>query len=90
MADRLENQVPEDIKKIRTAELIELGNKLELKFVKCTENTVQTVLFETEDGEFSEGYTQHYVRVRAKAVPGSICNVHIVCSDGKTAAGEPC
>ena len=90
VADRLENQVPEDIKKIRTAELIELGNKLEMNFVKCTENTVQTVLFETEDDEFSEGYTQHYVRVRARAVPGSICKVRINCFDGKTAVGEPC
>ena len=90
VADRLPGQVPEELKKIRTAQLIELGNKLELNFVKSTENTVQTVLFETEDGEFSEGYTQHYVRVRARAFPGSISKVLITCADGKIAVGEPC
>ena len=88
VADRLENQVNEETKKIRAQELINLGNKLELRFVKDIENTVQTVLFETEDGEFSEGYTQHYVRVRARAVPGEISDVIIRCAEGKTAIGE--
>jgi len=88
VADRMPGQVNEEIKKIRAQELINLGNKLELRFVKGIENTVQAVLFETEDGGFSEGYTQHYVRVRAKAVPGEICNVMIRCGEEKTAVGE--
>ena len=90
LADRMEGHVSEELKKIRAQELINLGNKLELSFVKHTENTVQTVLFETSDGEYSEGYTQHYVRVRAKAVPGEIRNVLITRSEGTTAMGEAC
>ena len=89
VADRLPGQVSEETKKIRAQELIELGNKLELKFVKSIENTVQTVLFETDDGEFSEGYTQHYVRVRARAKAGSTGDVIIRCTEGSVAIGEP-
>ena len=88
VADRMEGHVNEEIKKIRAQELINLGNKLELRFVKGIENTVQAVLFETEDGGFSEGYTQHYVRVRAKAIPGEISNVIIRCAEDKVAVGE--
>lgn len=88
LADKMDGQVDEALKKIRAQEIIELGNKLEARFVKYTENTVQTVLFETGDGEYSEGYTQHYVRVRVRAVPGEIRKVLITCTDGVTAMGE--
>ena len=77
LADIMENQVPENIKHERAQELIELGNKLEDTFVKSTENTVQTVLFETRSGDLAEGYTQHYVRVFADARPGEIKDVLI-------------
>lgn len=90
LADAMDGQVDEATKKIRVQEIIDLGNKLELSFVKYTENTVQTVLFETSDGEYSEGYTQHYVRVRARAVPGEIRKVLITCAEGTTATGEAC
>lgn len=90
LADAMDNQVDEATKKIRAQEIADLGNKLELSFVKHIENTVQTVLFETSDGEYSEGYTQHYVRVRARAVPGEIRRVLITCAEGATAMGETC
>ena len=85
----MEGQVPEEIKKKRAQELIDLGNKLETAFVKEIEGTVQAVLFETCDGEYSEGYTQHYVRVRARCAAGSIHNVAIISTEGKLANGEP-
>ena len=88
VADEMEHQVPEEIKHRRALELIELGNQLERDFVKATEGTVQTVLFETSDGETAEGYTQHYVRVRAKAAPGSIVPVRITGVEGNLALGE--
>lgn len=90
LADAMDNHVDEATKKIRAQEIADLGNKLELSFVKHIENTVQTVLFETSDGEYSEGYTQHYVRVRARAVPGEIRRVLITCAEGATAMGEAC
>lgn len=89
LADAMENQVPENIKHKRAQELIELGNKLEASFVKTTENTVQAVLFERRDGELSEGYTQHYVRVLADAEPGEIMDVLITRADDKRAYGVP-
>ena len=89
VADRMENQVPENIKHKRAQELIELGNKLEDAFVKQTENTVQTVLFERRNGELSEGYTQHYVRVFADAEPGETADVLIERTGDKRAYGVP-
>ena len=88
VADRMPGQVPEETKKRRTQELITLGNKLETAFVKACEGTVQTVLFETEDGGFSEGYTQHYVRVRARCEAGSARRVLITWAEGTVAQGE--
>ena len=89
VADKMENQVPEEIKHRRTRELIELGNRLEEKFVKSIEGTVQTVLFERSDGNCAEGYTQHYVRVCAPAAAGSLVQVRISRTDGCVALGEP-
>ena len=89
VADKMENQVPEEIKHRRTRELIELGNRLEESFVKSIEGTVQTVLFERFDGNCAEGYTQHYVRVCAPAAAGSLVQVWISRTDGCVALGEP-
>ncbi len=89
VADKMENQVPEEIKHRRTRELIELGNRLEESFVKSIEGTVQTVLFERSDGNCAEGYTQHYVRVCAPAAAGSLVQVWISRTDGCVALGEP-
>lgn len=89
LADRMENQVPEAVKHDRTNQLIEIGNQLEEKFVQGLIGTVQSVLFETatQDG-FAEGYTGQYVRVRAKAPAGSICQTHITGAEGTLALGE--
>ncbi len=89
LADVMENQVPENIKHERAQELMELGNKLEDSFVKSTENTVQTVLFETRSGDLAEGYTQHYVRVFADAQPGEIKDVLITHTRDQRAYAVP-
>ena len=89
VADRLPDQVPENIKHERTNKLIELGNKLERNFVKGMMGTVQSVLFEEMVSEdMAEGYTGQYVRVRAKAQPGCICNVRLTGAEGTIALGE--
>jgi len=90
VADRMDGQVPENIKKERAQKLIELGNKLEEKYVSYMNGTVQRVLFEQEAGEgLAEGYTGQYVRVRAKAEPNSFECVRIVRTEGALAIGEP-
>jgi threonylcarbamoyladenosine tRNA methylthiotransferase MtaB len=89
VADRMEGQVDENKKHVRTNQLIELGNKLEENFVKELIGTEQQVLFEVEAGEgLAEGYTGQYVRVRAKAMPNEIHSVRITGAEGTLAFGE--
>ena len=89
LADKMENQVDEGKKHVRTNQLIEIGNQLEEKFVQGLIGTVQSVLFEVPAGEgLAEGYTGQYVRVRAKAEPGCIRNVRITGAEGTLAYGE--
>ena len=89
VADRMENQVDENLKHVRTNKLIEIGNQLEEKFVQGLIGTVQSVLFEVPAREnLAEGYTGQYVRVRANAAPGEIRNVRITSAEGALAHGE--
>lgn len=88
-ADRMEGQIPEEIKRFRARELLELGNKLEEAFVEKLTGTVQEVLFERPaGGAAAEGYTGQYVRVVAGARPGEIRSVRILRSEGTLAFGE--
>lgn len=90
VADRMDGQVPENIKHERAQKLIGLGNKLEERYVSYMTGTIQKVLFEQSVGEgLAEGYTGQYVRVRAKAEPNSLKWVRIVRADGTLAIGEP-
>jgi len=88
-ADRMEGQIPEEIKRFRARELLALGNKLEEAFVEKLTGTVQEVLFERPaGGAAAEGYTGQYVRVVAGARPGEIRSVRILRSEGTLAFGE--
>ena len=88
-ADRMENQVPENIKHERTQKLIQIGNKMEESYVYNSVGTVQRVLFEQPAGEgLAEGYTGEYIRVRANAAPGAFEWVRILRTEGTLAIGE--
>lgn len=88
LADGMEGQVDEAVKKERARRLIELGNRLERRFVSSLMGTVQEVLFETPVGAgLAEGYTGQYVRVRAAAEPGRIARVRLDSADGTLALG---
>ena len=89
VADKLPGQVPEEIKKLRTQKLIEIGNRLEEAYVKNISGTCEEVLFETAspDGG-AEGYTKSYVRVRADANPGEMRRVFIERTEGTLAIGR--
>ena len=89
VADGMEGQVDEAVKKARVRRLIELGNRLERRFVSGLLGTEQEVLFETPVGEgLCEGYTGQYVRVRAGASPGQIARVRLERADGTLALGN--
>ena len=92
LADRMPDQVPEEVKRERTKKLIDIGNQLEREFVSSMVGTVQQVLFETPAGDpgsgLSEGYTGQYIRVRAEAKPGEILPVRLTRSEGTLALGE--
>ena len=88
-ADRMENQVPESVKHDRTQKFIQIGNKMESEYVYNSVGTVQPVLFEQSVGDgMCEGYTGEYIRVRAKAEPGTFERVRIVRAEGTLAFGE--
>lgn len=88
-ADRMENQIDESVKHERTLKLIQIGNKMESEYVYNSVGTVQRVLFERSvGGGFCEGYTGEYIRVRAKADPGTFQRVRIVRAEGTLAIGE--
>ena len=92
VADRMPNQVPEDVKRARARKLIELGNQLEREYVSSMVGTVQQVLFEQPVGDaecgLAEGYTGQYIRVRAKARPGEIRQVRLLSVEGTLVLGE--
>ena len=88
VADGMDGQVDEAVKRERARRLIELGNRLERRFVSRLLGTTQEVLFETDAGDgLAEGYTGQYVRVRAKAEPGRIARVRLDTADGALALG---
>ena len=90
VADRMPDQVPQNIKHERAGKLIELGNKLEAAYAKELVGSRQQVLFEVEtDDGMAEGYTMQYVRVRAKAQPGELKEIHIDRVEGALAYGTP-
>jgi len=88
LADAMEDQVDEAVKHRRAKALIEVGNQLEADLVQGSIGTVQPVLFEREVGDgLCEGYTGQYVRVRARATPGSLVPVRLERAEGTVAYG---
>ena len=89
VANDMEGQVPEQIKKQRTAALIALGNQLEAAFVKNLVGKCVTVLMEeAQGGGLVMGYSPQYVRVISEGRPGEIADVLIDRTEGGTAYGH--
>lgn len=61
-AAEMDNQIPENIKSLRSKELINLGDQLEDEFMKKFIGNKISVLFETEDNNLYEGYTSNYLK----------------------------
>ncbi len=70
------DQVPAEVKELRSKRLIRLGQEMEAAYLERFAGRVETVLFEKESAEkegYFEGYTEHYIRVLAPAA-GDIVN----------------
>ena len=66
VASKMDNQVSNDIKDIRSKALIELSNKNELEYLNSYLNKKEKVLFEDREGEFIKGHTENYLLVKVK------------------------
>lgn len=67
VADKAENQVPENIKNIRSKAMIEVTTKTMTDFLNSQVGRVESVLFEREKSGFYEGYTKNYTHVVVKS-----------------------
>lgn len=76
----MKNQVSEDIKALRSQKVIALGEKLKEQYCKDYINQIKEVLFEDKTGNFYEGFTENYIRVRAVGsnLKGQYKNVEIL------------
>ena len=70
-ADRMENQIPEDVKTKRSNELLEMSKKKQNAYEEALIGTVQEVLMEESiemDGEiYQVGHTKEYVKIALKS-----------------------
>lgn len=64
VAETMENQVDENVKKDRVKRLVALSNELEQNYLKKFINEVLEVLIETSDSNTSIGHTSNYLKVR--------------------------
>ena len=78
VADKLPDQVPENVKHERAGQLIKLGTRLSEAYERSMLGSVREVLLveEVEPG-VCEGYTREYLRVRAPGQPGEIVNLRL-------------
>ena len=90
-ADKMENQVDENIKNIRTEKMIETGKVLKKEFFEKHIGKTMPVLIErrTENG-ISEGHTSNFIQVFAKGncVEGEMVNVKLTGYENEYMTGE--
>ena len=78
-AARMKNQIPEEIKKKRAKQLIELSEKLEYKYFKKFINKNEEILVEKYEDGYSYGHTSNYLylKIDKKLTPNEIYNIKI-------------
>lgn len=91
VADKMENQVDENIKNIRSEKMIETGKILKKEFFEKYIGKTMTVLIEreTEQGTF-EGHTSNFIQVFAKGngSEGKLINVKLTGYENEYMTGE--
>ncbi len=79
-AAEMKNQIPGDIKEIRSKRLLELSDENEIRYLDSYIGKEVEVLFEEFDGEFYKGHTSNYIMVLAKSekdLTNKIINVKV-------------
>lgn len=66
-AATMPNQVPGDIKELRSKRLLALSDENELEYIKNYIGKEVKVLFEEKDGEYYKGHTANYIMVKVKS-----------------------
>ena len=62
----MDNQVSQEIKKIRTRKVIELSNDNELEFYKSMLNKEEEIITESYKNGYTKGFTSNYILVHIK------------------------
>jgi len=90
VADKADNQVPENIKNIRSKEMIDLTNRTTEEFLNSQIGRVEPVLFERRKNGLFEGHTMNYTQVSANSeedLSNRILNVKIEKADKNKCVG---
>jgi threonylcarbamoyladenosine tRNA methylthiotransferase MtaB len=66
-AAEMKNQIPGDIKEIRSKRLLELSDENEIRYLDSYIGKEVEVLFEEFDGKFYKGHTANYIMVKVKS-----------------------
>ena len=91
VAYNLKGQISKQEKSNRSKRMIEVTNQTEKEFLEGQIGKTVSVLFETNENGFSEGYTKDYARVKVKtesAHSGEILNVKLISAKNGYCIGE--
>ena len=80
---------PHEVKEERLHRLLQAGAEAENKFIERNMGTVQRVIFEDMEGDYTAGYTGSYIKVYCKGdLRGKVCDVRLVGRYSEGALGE--
>ena len=66
-AAEMKNQIPGDVKELRSKKLLELSDNNEIRYLDSYIGKEVEVLFEEFDGKFYKGHTANYIMVKLKS-----------------------
>ena len=66
-AAEMKNQIPGDVKELRSKKLLELSDNNEIRYLDSYIGKDVEVLFEEFDGEYYKGHTANYIMVKVKS-----------------------
>ena len=67
VAEKMDNQIPEQVKERRSRKIIELSDIIQKEINKSYINKQMDVLFEEKEGEYYKGHTKNYMMVYVKS-----------------------
>ena len=80
-AEKMPNQVPAEIKEVRSKKLLELSDLNEYEYNKKEVGKETLILFEEREGEYFKGHSSNYLYIKAKTpenIENKILKVKII------------